>query len=53
MRSAGCRTLQAGSLRSPEEYFPTQFSRRNSSAEIENGHAHRQPIRDLIENDAL
>src|ERR1041385_5583394 len=46
MRSASCRMLRAGSLRSPD------FSRRDSSAEIKNGHAHGQTVGNLIENDA-
>src|SRR3954471_24782172 len=31
---------------------PPCLSCRNASAEVENGHAHREAVRDLIENDA-
>src|SRR5438552_81509 len=52
--SASCRTLQAGSLRSPEESWPAQLSScRNSSTEIKNSHAHGQAVGDLVKNDAL
>src|ERR1700758_2328504 len=49
-RSASCRTLQAGSLRSPEELRP---SRCDSSAQIEDGHSDGETVSDLVENNAL
>jgi hypothetical protein len=52
-RSASCRTLQAGSLRSPEQPALARFSRRNPSAQVENGHAHGETVGDLVENYAL
>src|SRR4029077_10773257 len=53
MRSASCRTLQAGSLRSPETSWRPAPSSRDSSTQIENGHANGETVGDLIEDDAL
>src|SRR4029077_11281424 len=53
MRSASCRTLQAGSLRSPETSWRPAPSSRDSSTQIENGHANGEAVGDLIEDDAL
>src|SRR5881392_3215118 len=51
MRSAGCRMLQAGSLRSPESRISRSCG--DSSAQIQDRHTHGQTVGHLIENDAL
>jgi len=53
MFAASCRELQAGSLRSPKCSSIALTSRRDSSAEIKNGHPHRQAVGHLVEDYAL
>src|SRR5205814_10709591 len=51
VRSASCRTQQAGSLRSPE--CGIAASRRDASAQVQNSHTQSEAVGHLIENDAL
>jgi hypothetical protein len=53
MHAASCRILQAGRLRFPVAPSVALLSRRNSPAEVENGHAYGETICDLIQNHAL
>src|ERR1043166_46644 len=53
VHSASCRTLQAGSLRSPESKPRYGGSRRDPSAQVQDCHAYGQSVGDLIENDTL